>query len=273
MLRKTKDLEKYVIKATDGEIGHVKDFYFDDDTWVVRYLVVDTGAWLSHKKVLISPISIHKPNWIAKTLPASITKEQVSTSPDIDTEEPVSRQHELMYLGHYGYNNYWGGAGLWGGAMYPYSMGSAYTGYGANQVMREHEIEAYQLAMSDRRKNDDPHLRSCNAVIGYHLHAKDGEIGRVVGYLLDDRTWAIRYLVVNTSNWWMGHEVLVATDWVTDVRWSDNTVSVDLSRDAIKYAPIYNPTLDWSHEMEKRLYQHYGHDEYWASKAAPETET
>ena len=115
MLRSMKDLEEYAIRATDGTIGHVKDFYFDDVAWVIRYLVVDTGTWLSGRKVLISPIAIGHPNWTEKILPVAITKEQVKNSPTVDTEKPVSRQHEIEYFGFYGYPFYWGGAGIWRG--------------------------------------------------------------------------------------------------------------------------------------------------------------
>jgi len=114
MLRSMDDLKDYTIHATDGNIGHVKDFYFDDETWAIRYLIVDTGSWLSNRKVLISPIAIRIPNWRDRVLPVSITKEQVRNSPDIDTDKPVSRQHEVEFQEHYNYPSYWGGAGLWG---------------------------------------------------------------------------------------------------------------------------------------------------------------
>ena len=270
MLRNTKDLEKNVIKATDGEIGHVKDFYFDDDAWVIRYLVVETGSWLTSREVLISPISIQPPNWEESTLPVSITMEQIRNSPNIDTNEPVSRQNEIHYLGYYGYANYWGGAGMWGAGMYPYKMGSGFTGYGLDNVALDRDLEAHLSAERARHRNDDPHLRSCNTVIRYHIHATDGDVGHVAGYLLDDKTWAIRYLIVDTSNWWMGHQVLVAPAWITGVHWPDQTVSVDLSRGAIKSAPLYDPTVEWNRDMEFYLYRHYGRSHYWPS---PEFET
>ena len=116
MLRTMKDFEDYAIHATDGVIGHVKDFYFDDEAWVILYFVVETGGWLSSRKVLISPIAISHPDWTDKVLPVSITKEQVKNSPDIDTDKPVSRQHEMRYLGYYDYSYYWGGVGLWAAA-------------------------------------------------------------------------------------------------------------------------------------------------------------
>ena len=264
MLRSIKDLEHYTLSATDGDIGHVKDFYFDDDAWVVRYLVVDTGSWLSGRQVLISPISIGEPNWLARTLPVSITKEQVRNSPNIDTDQPVSRQNEEQYMGYYGYSGYWGGAGMWGGGMYPYAMVPGYAGYGVGRVEREREMEAYLRAERARHRHDDPHLRSCNAVAGYHVHATDGAIGHVAGYLVDEQTWAIRYLIVDTSNWWMGHKVLVAPAWITAVHWSDRTVSVDVSREVVKAAPVYDPDTAWSLELDRDLYRHYGRETYWS---------
>jgi hypothetical protein len=266
MLLNTTDLEKYTITATDGDIGQVKDLYFDDHAWVVRYLVVETGSWLSNRKVLISPVSIENADWLERTVPVSITKEQVRNSPNIDTDIPVSRQNEAQYMGYYGYSGYWGGAGMWGGGMYPYAMVPGYAGYGVDRVEREREMEDYLRSERARHRNDDPQLRSCNAVVRYHLHATDGEIGHVCGFLLDGQTWAIRYLIVDTSNWWMGHKVLVAPEWISGVHWSDNTVSVDLSRESVKAAPVYDPhTAAWSLELDRDLYRHYGRKSYWSA--------
>ena len=215
MLHTLKDIEKCAIGATDGDIGKVKDLYFDDHAWAVRYLVVDTGSWLSGRKVLISPISIQTPDWSAHRLPVAITRDQVKNSPDIDTDKPVSRQHEVDYLGYYGYPNYWGGAGMWGGGMVPMAMVSR-----LRRPRREapptgkRAIDESAKAERARHRDDDPHLRSCEAVVGYHIHATDGEVGHVEGFLIDDETWAIRYLVVNTSNWWLGHKVLIAPQWI-----------------------------------------------------------
>ena len=264
MLRSTKDLDNYKISAIDGDIGHVKDFYFDDDAWVVRYLVVDAGAWLSSRKVLISPISVRQPNGLERTLPVSISKQQVKNSPDIDTDKPVSRQNEGQFLGYYGYPNYWGGAGIWGAGLYPYTMIPGDAGYGVDRAERERALEAYLRDERARHRNDDPHLRSCKTVTGYHIHASDGEIGHVSGFLVDDETWAIRYLIVDTSNWWVGHKVLIAPPWIQGVHWSDQTVSVDLSREAIKNAPSYDAEGDWGREQELNLYRHHGRDGYWS---------
>lgn len=274
MLRSIKDLEDCAIHATDGDIGHVKDFYFDDTGWVIRYLVVDTGTWLSSRKVLISPISIGHPDWMEKVLPVSITKAQVKNSPDIDTRKPVSRQHEIAYLGYYGYPFYWGGDGLWGGEMYPTIMLPGYAGFIPTPPVDPSEAQkAYAQAEAARLQDDDPHLQSGNAVLHYHLHASDGDIGHVQGLLVDDETWAIRYLVVNTSNWWVGHRVLIAPQWIENVSWLNATVSVNLTRQAVKDAPLYDPAVQLNREQEINIHEHYGRRGYWADEAKRKAET
>ncbi len=270
MLRTTKDLETYAIGAKDGPIGHVKDLYFDDDAWVIRYLVVETGSWLSSRQVLISPISLQQPDWREHTIGVSITKEQVRNSPDIDTHQPVSRQQEEGYMGFYGYPAYWGGAGMWGDGLYPYAMAPGYDGYGVGRVdraEREREMEAALRAERARHRKDDPHLRSCNAVSGYTLQATDGEIGHVAGYLVDDATWAIDYLIVDTGSWWAGHKVLVAPAWISGVHWLNETVSVDMSRASLKSAPAYDPSQTWGRAQDVGLYGHHGRTGYWADPA------
>jgi len=258
-----KDLKDYAIGATDGNIGQVKDFLFDDDTWVIRYFVVETGNWLSSRQVLISPISIDLPEWEKKILSTSITRAQVKDSPDIDTRKPVSRQHEVDYLRYYGYPDYWGSTGLWGGGMYPYALVPNYIGSGIGRLGFENAGESHLREERARRSNDDPHLRSCQAVTGYHIHALDGEIGHVSDFLVDEQTWSIRYLVVDTSNWWLGHKVLISPQWIEDVCWLDQSVTIDLTRESIKDAPSYVSTEQLNREREVSLYQHYSRPGYW----------
>jgi hypothetical protein len=268
MLRSMNDLDDYTIRATDGDIGHVKDFYFDDKTWVVRYLVVDTGNWLSSRKVLISPIAVGHPNWSEKVLPVSITQEQVKNSPDIDTEKPVSRQHEIRYLGYYGYPFYWGGTGLWGEEAYPSMLMAGYGGFVATpQILPPEQVIADALAEAAQHQHDDPDLRSVKAVMSYHIEATDGDIGHVKGMLVDDETWAIRYLIVDTSNWWLGHKVLIAPQWIEEVRWPDTTVSVNLTRRAVQDAPPYDPAAQLDREQEMSIHEHYGLPGYWVDEA------
>jgi uncharacterized protein YrrD len=266
MLRSLNDLKDYAISATDGTIGEVKNFYFDDERWIIRYFIVETGNWLSNRKVLISPISIDQPNWTDKVLPVSLTKERVKNSPDIDTEQPVSRQHEMLYLGHYGYPMYWGGDGLWGNGSYPGMLMTGDFALASPAVQQGADI-IYARAEATRHLDDDIHLRSFNAVLGYHIVATDGEIGHVKGMLVDDETWAVRYLIVDTSNWWLGHQVLIAPPWIQDVSWSDSTVAISLTRQAVQDAPQYDAALPLDRSLEADLYEHYGRPSYWQIKS------
>jgi hypothetical protein len=264
VLRSINDLEGYAIGATDGVIGHVKDFYFDDESWTVRYFVVDAGSWLSSRKVLISPFAVGKPSVSERVLPVSLTREKVKNSPDIDTDKPISRQHEIDYLGYYGFPMYWGGAGYWGAGVYP---GTMLSGWGDNraQGLATGPGDATAAPVKMQPEADaDSHLRSCDTVSHYYMHASDGDIGHVQGMLIDDETWAIRYLVVNTSNWWIGHKVLIAPQWIESVSWLEATVSVDLTRQAIKDSPHYVHTEPLDRQQESGLFEHYGRRSYWA---------
>jgi uncharacterized protein YrrD len=261
MLRNSRDLEGCTIGATDGPIGEVKDLYFDDKAWVIRYLVVSTGEWFSNRKVLISPYAISHPRLDQELLSATLTKEQVKNSPDIDTDRPISRQHEMQYLKYYNYPSYWGDIGLWGVGGNPnlMPMNSGFDG----------STEQYRQAETDRegtgrREHYDSHLRSCNAVMKYHIRATDGDIGHVHSLLFDDETWAIRYLIVETSNWWLGHQVLIAPQWIDDVNWFDCKVSVDLTRQAVKDAPPYEAAGPLDRVQEMGIHQHYRRPGYWA---------
>lgn len=256
MLHSIKDLMNFSIVATDGAIGQVRDFYFDDEAWAIRYLVVATDAWLSHRKVLISPFAVGQANWAEKIFPVSLTQTQVRNSPDIDTDKPVSRQHEMGYLGYYGYPNYWGGGGLWGAGLYPDIL----------QAGLQH-VAADSHAL--HQHHDNPHLRSANEVMRYYVHATDGDIGHVQGLLVEEKSWAIRYIIVNTSNWWIGHEVLIAPEWIDDVYWAESKLEVSLTRQAVKDAPAYDSTVPLDRELETGIHEHYGRNGYWASQAKP----
>ncbi len=233
--RNAKNLIGYSLHATDGDIGTIDDLYFDDERWTVRYLVVDTGGWLTRRKVLISPRAIGDVDWAAKVLPVRLTKSQVEKSPDVDTKKPVSRQHEAEHLGYYEYPFYWGGSGLWGMGEYPGDLSS--------QTALEAQLRAADAntAKPGAIGSVDSHLQSCNAVIGYHISATDGEIGHVDDMLVDERTWAIRELIVDTSNWWGGHKVLIAPGAISSVSWTDAKVIVNLTRDDIQKARTFQP--------------------------------
>jgi sporulation protein YlmC with PRC-barrel domain len=263
MLRNLSDLEGYAIVASDGIVGHVKDFLFDDEAWVIRYLVVETDAQNSSQRVLISPYAIGQPKWSEKVFPVSITKEQVKNSPGVDTDQPVSRQHEIRHLEYYRYPRYWGGAGLWGEGAHPKIMSAGLDSVSGDQYGDEH---TRPLRVDVKAGQGDPHLRSYQAVMPYSIHATDGDIGHAKSLLVEDETWAVRYLVVATSNWWLGHHVLVAPQWIQEVRWLDAKILVNLTRQAVKDAPPYDSWSPPVRSEEARIYQHYGRQSYWADE-------
>jgi hypothetical protein len=249
MLRNAADLKGFAIQATDGEIGSVRDIYFDDETWAIRYLTVDTGGWLEGRVVLISPIMIRQADWDTKRLEAALTQDQLKKSPDINTHQPVSRQHESEYFAYYGYPVYWGGPYMWGSSFFPVGLPAP--------------TPAPSEASSTTGDSSDSHLRSAEEVNGYGIEATDGEIGHLAGFVMDDETWAIRYIEASTRNWWPGKKVLVSPAWIARVSWVDSSVYVDLARETIKGAPEYSESMVVAREYEQQLFSHYGRPPYW----------
>jgi len=243
-----KNLKGFAIGATDGDIGTLDDFYFDDEFWTIRYLVAETGNWLMNQKVLISPFALGEVDVSKERLYVTLTKKQVEESPSIDTDQPVSRQHEALFLDYYSYPYYWDGPFLWGPMPYPRF----------SDADRKRDEEAREK----REEANDLHLRSADKVTGYHIEATNGDIGHVQDFIVDGETWEIRYMVVDTQNLWPGKKVLVAPQWVGRVSWSDSKVYVDLSREAIKNGPEYHPEA-LNREYEETLYDYYKRPRYW----------
>jgi sporulation protein YlmC with PRC-barrel domain len=272
MLRVVKELDGYAIQATDGVVGEVTDVLFDDESWVIRYLVVDTGNWLAGRAVLISPIAIAQLIPGKNALQVPMTMEQVRNSPDVDTHRPVSRQYEVRYFGYYGYYPYyWGTSALWGVSDYPAGLlsrlGPTDAGADLQQVSRD---RGHVTPASDSHEHDDPHLRSASEVIHYHIEASDGGVGRVQGLLMDEETWAIRYLVVDTSNWWFGHRVLIAPSWLRKVSWPERTISVNLTQEAVRTSPPYHSEVALHRPDEIALHNYYRSAGYWANHVGTE---
>jgi len=255
MLRSMKGFEGFTIGATDGDIGTVKECFFDDVNYAVRYVVVDTGGWLAERKVLLSPIAFQRMDWEHRRIAAALTQAQVEKSPDIDTHKPVSRQHETEYYGYYAYTPYWEGSLLWGASPYPY--------IGAGPVLSAADLERERTWHREAKSRDNPHLRSSASVTGYHIQATDGDIGHVEDFLIDDQSWAIRYLIVDTSNWWAGTKVLVAPAWIDKVDWAGSKVHVSVTRAQIRNSPAYDSAHPVERSYEARLHGHYGQSRYW----------
>jgi hypothetical protein len=241
MLRCLSDLEKYTVSATDGDIGRVIDFLLDDERWIVRYMIADTGGGflkLNGKRVLVSPISFGQPEWSSRRFPVALTVDKVKSSPDIDVDKPVSRQHERDYSRYYGY---------------PYYRGSSSQSAG------------------------DMHLRSAKEVRGYHVQGGDGALGHVDDFIVDDDIWEVRYLAIDTRDWWFGKKVLIAPQWANDVSWAERKVHVGMSRAQIKDAPEWNANEPINREYEERLYDYHGRPIYWPDdppqRGSPQADT
>jgi len=262
MLRSVKDLDGTTIHATDGDIGKVDQFLFDDEHWAVRYMVVNTGDWLVDRLVLVSPMSIQKIDWDNQRVNVNLTRQKVEQAPDIDTKQPVSRQMEEQFAQYYQYIPYWYGPGIWGASMYPYAFQPA-TGASIDVLARTAERQQPQSTQAAAEN----HLRSTDEVIHYHIQATDEEIGHVSDFIMDDETWQIRYMVVDTSNWWFGKKVLVAPKWITNVDWSTSLVDVNLSRDQIKNGPEFDESM-LNREYEEQLHRHYGRRGYWEESSS-----
>lgn len=258
MLREISTLKGMTVGALDDEIGSVYDVYFDAQHWTVRYFVVDTGTWLSGRRVLISPLSLKSSADVAgDRLNVGLTKAQIEQAPSWDTAKPVSRQHEIAYARYYDYPYYWTGPARWGIGWDPLT--------GVPPVPSPDPVEEEILARE--RESTDVHLHSARDVVGYYVQAADDDVGHVEDFLVDDRSWAIRYIVVDTRNWLPGRRVVISPRWIKTVSWDESRVLVDLLRSQVETAPEYNPDAALERALESRLHEHYRRPTYWDEEA------
>jgi uncharacterized protein YrrD len=250
MLSKVKTLKGFKLKSLDGEIGQVKDFYFDDQYWTIRYLVAETGTWLASRQVLISPYALVAIDKKDHNIAIDLTLKQIENSPSLDCDKPVSRQWEQDYYGYFSWPAYWNGVYSWG--TYPY--------------IDRNPNKAEQFAPG--RKALDHHLRSTRAVSDYSVQAQDGDLGHVEDFIVDDESWTIRYLIINTGNWWPGKKVLVSPLWIGRVSWADSKVFIKLSREKIKASPEYTDDSLVTRDYEIGLHEHYHRKGYWLDELA-----
>jgi uncharacterized protein YrrD len=255
MLRRLNSLVKCSVLAADGEIGRVADAYFDDERWAVRYLVVDTGMWLGWH-VLIAPQSITAIDWDNNLIEVGLTRNQVEQSPRADLQHPLSRLYETEFYTHFGYPPYWDAPPAWGSAVAPVTTDTAMAAARAQAVAIEHvegvgpstgagaDLPAAP-ASDDLPATEDPpvesaadsQVRSWREVKGYHISASDGEIGHIDDLLFDDKSWLVRFIEVDTSNWIGGKSVLVPRSALRDVSWPDRLLHVTLTRAQVQNSP------------------------------------
>ncbi|PXF29119.1 hypothetical protein WH50_22655 [Pokkaliibacter plantistimulans] len=263
MLRTLKQIEDYVIEATDGPVGHIQDCYFDDEAWTLRYLVAETGRWLSSRTALISPIAVNNLDWEIHKVYVILDREHIEKSPDINISKPISRQDEEILLDYYNYPYYWGGIGLWGMSMYPtFQRDPNPEPHDWGNIMARTEIV--------HNEDNDPHLRSAASLLSYRIHTSDGFIGHVDDLIFDEECWALRYFIVNTGGWMADQLLLIATSWITHVDWNERIIHIGLHRDAIRKAPLYESDKVLTRETEEMLHNHYGVSGYWPNEDSEE---
>lgn len=233
----------FKVKGTDGNLGTVKELYFDDVTWTIRYMAVETGKWLTERKTLVSIAALEKINWATRTFSVNLNREQVRNSPDTDIEKPISRKHELALHRYYAWNNYWGN----GFYVLP--------GF-ENAMLANIDDGVADEECSSSILKLNPHLRSTRKVTGNRINATDGDIGQIEDFLVNEETWGIRYLIVDTRNWLPGRQVLVSPKWLTGISWKDDKLFADVPRDVIKKSPEFDPSKPFDFEYEEKLLKH-----------------
>lgn len=229
MLRRVRDLEGWTVRSRDGQdLGIIEDFYFDETRWTIRYVAVKAGNWLTGRVVLLSPMNLERVDWQQASVTFALTAEQIQAAPGESSAVPGSREWEAAFASYYSLPYYWAGTGAWGDWDTP--------GEAARSGPPPEEVSAAAVSQS--------HLLRIRDVAGQHVHAIDGEIGHVDDFLVDDRTWTIRYLLIDTSNWIGGRSVLVPPSWVQSIDWAERRVRVRVSREAIEKSPEYDPAAD-----------------------------
>lgn len=241
-----KELVGYTVRGQDGEIGAVQTFYFDDQDWVVRYLVVETGDWLNGRRVLLSPLALDPPDPASQTIPLALTRETVANSPDVPLDRPITRQHEMELYSYYNWPFYWG---------IDTGAGPGLSGYPLIELASEVEGK-----LADQQAPNDANLRSSREVLGYTIQARDGEVGQLDDLIADETTWRLQYLVVDTGGWLPGRKVILAPTWIEDMSFPDASLSIDLERETVQNSPEWDPSQPLDQDYEDRLYTHYGRE-------------
>ncbi len=229
MPQSMKHLVGVKLDGLDDKIGHTKDFYFDDQEWVVRYVVMDTGSWLPGRKVLISRHAFSNLELTDGNLVVNLTRKHIEHSPSIESHKPVSRRFEEEYHKYYGWPGYWLGDSVCGIAGYPMIP----------PPITFHPFEPATTETSQHESYDN-HLRSMQDVIGHHIKASDGMCGHVYDFMIDPETWKIPQLVIKTGHLFLNKEVDIPSDKIEYISWDQDTVFVDLTRDAIEQRPEHH---------------------------------
>lgn len=254
MLQAAKKFISIKVQCLDGECGHIRDIYFDDDKWTVRYFLLDTGKWLPGELVLVSPLAVDEIDFKNKILEINLTREQIEKSPKPSEHKPISRQMEEKYANYYDYPLYWPGSGIWPAVGYDLAYYASFKNHRISDAEKKDE--------SQEVKKEDRHLRTINETKGYFIEAINSRFGHVEDFVIDDETWELRYLVVDTINWWPSKSVIISPQWVKNIDWAESKIVLNLEKEKIKNSPTYSEeNLDRDYEIN--LYDYYQEPKYW----------
>ena len=257
------------VEASDGEVGAVKDFLFDDQTWKIRWMTVEAGDWLpGRRRVFIHPSAIAplhispKPTlpMMSSSAPLQLTvnlaRAQIEAGPHAHEDDPVTTDMEALLYDYYAWDPFWG-ASHFGGAALP----NAESRIVGDAARREADAEIPPL-------DGDDHLHSVAEFKDYYVHAVDGDIGHVENLLADDANWEVRYLVIATRNWWPGKVVQLSPYAVKDIDWFGEHINMNVTRDQVRSAPAWDPLAMADEISEDDLHRHFGWAGYGGSSAS-----
>lgn len=247
-------LKKFDICTLDKKMAPVLDLVFDDDSFVIRYLVTRGGAWLAKEKTLLSPFLTRNVDIGKRRINLNETYEKLESFPRVEDHQTVSREMEQKYADHAFTPYYWYGGLIWGAYASPYDTDSAKNSTG--------DIKNTNTELREMDKN---HLRSVNEITGYGVIAKDGEVGDISDVVVDEHDWSVRYFVVNTGSWLLGRQFLVSPEWIDSVDWASSNITFDVTKDKIKESPEYKPSEAINRAYEVRLFDYYGRPTYWST--------
>jgi uncharacterized protein YwbE len=250
MLIRTSKIESSKIRATDGQIGKVGTFLFDEDQWVLRYIVAEYGFLFFGGHVLLSPVSVTGTVADGQEITVGLTKKQIKDAPSADLARPISRRKEEQFHRYYQIPVYWGGAGLWGSAMTPMEAGT---------VSYEPTPDQEPIAAGE----DEYHLRSTREVEGYRVHTTDGQVGTVAGFLIEDTTWAVRYLRIETKEEIGDGSLYVSPHWVDEISWIERKLSLGIDNERLAQVPTVGVEGTLTRDEEERLHEFFGQPRYW----------
>jgi sporulation protein YlmC with PRC-barrel domain len=255
MLLSAQELQGYAIHARDGDLGKVRTFYFDEEEWCIHSMVADTASWFSGKYVLLPTDVLGQPDLLEQRLSVDLTQEEVRNSPEVPKHTAASGYEGTTMRTYAGSNVYW--------STDPFVLSSV----AARPASMP--IPAAPAAVDTAPRPADMQgrggvLHSTRDIMNYYIQATDGQIGHVEDFVIDTATWHIRYMVVDTRNWWPGKKVLVSPLWIDHIDWDTTQVTVNLSRERIKSSPEYDVSVPLDRSYETRLFDHYSRPKYWS---------